>query len=197
VPASLISVIGPPAAGKTTLAELLAEELPAGLIREDYAGNPFLSDSYLRGGEFALPSQLYFLFSRLSQLNLQAWPAGGVCVTDYGFCQDAVYAGISLSGEELALYRRLAAGAEQRVKAPDVLVQLDGPEELLLERIARRGRPHERVFSAEFLASMRRAYWKIVTEAAVPVVTVDVQQVDLLAGPGRPGVLKAVREALK
>ena len=43
--ATLISIIGPPASGKTTLAESLCADLEAELVREDYAGNAFLADS--------------------------------------------------------------------------------------------------------------------------------------------------------
>ncbi|RKY23662.1 MAG: deoxynucleoside kinase, partial [Planctomycetota bacterium] len=39
--AKLISIIGPVAVGKTTLAECLAAQLPAEILYEDYAGNPF------------------------------------------------------------------------------------------------------------------------------------------------------------
>ena len=67
--AALISIIGPPAVGKTTLAALLAAKLPAELIREDYAGNPFLADSYAGSEQARLPGQLYFLLSRVGQLR--------------------------------------------------------------------------------------------------------------------------------
>ena len=194
--AILISIIGPPASGKTTLAELLADEIPAELIREDYAGNPFLPQSYLEGREAALQSQLYFLFSRLAQLNRQRWPAEGVFVTDYGFCQDAVYAAANLSQADMALYRRLAAGAGETVQPPDVLVALAGPEELLLERIARRGRGYEQVFTREFLAGLRRSYGVIVAEAVCPVIGIDVAEVDITADGDRTVVLGRVREAL-
>ena len=75
--AALISIIGPPASGKTTMAHWLAEALPGRLILEDYAGNPFLPGSYQGREELALPAQLYFLFSRVSQLNREAWAGQG------------------------------------------------------------------------------------------------------------------------
>jgi len=195
VPARLISVIGPPASGKTTLAERLAADLPAELIREDYAGNPFLAESYLRCGQFALQSQLYFLFSRLAQLNLQLWPAEGCRVSDYGFCQDAIYARANLSAADMAVYRRLADGAEAAVKAPDVLVSLAGPEGLLLERIARRGRGFERTFTPEFLAGLARSYRDVAASAACPVIEVDVSAVDITAPEGR-ALVERIREVL-
>ena len=195
--ARLISIIGPPASGKTTLAEGLAEALPARLVREDYAGNPFLTDSYLGRREFALPSQLYFLFSRLSQLNLQTWPADGIVVTDYGFCQDAVYAAASLGDEDLATYRRLSAGADGMVTAPDLLICLDGPEQELLDRIARRGRRHETAFTPSFLAALRRAYERIVSETSGAVLRIDAAAIDLRRDADRREITRRVREAME
>ncbi|KKK91063.1 hypothetical protein LCGC14_2716740, partial [marine sediment metagenome] len=188
---------GPPAVGKTTLAEHLAAELPAGLIREDYAGNPFLAESYLQRGRSALAAQLYFLFSRLGQLNLQTWPEAGTAVIDYGFCQDAIYAAANLTAEELKLYRELADGADRLVKAPDVMVLLDGDEQLLLERIARRGRRFERTFTADFLRSLREAYRRVAAGAAFPVIEVDVRQVDLMARADLDELRGRIEEALR
>ena len=106
--AKLISIIGPPAVGKTTLACCLADDMPASLIREDYQGNPFLVESYLGSPEACLPAQIHFLMSRVGQLALAAWPAEGLVVSDYGFCQDHIYAAAKLSADELRLYDRLA-----------------------------------------------------------------------------------------
>ncbi len=194
--APLVSVIGPPASGKTTLARLLAEELPARLILEDYQGNPFLSGFFLGQSELALPAQLYFLFSRLGQLAQATWPGEGACVSDYGFCQDAVYAARSLKGQDLAVYNRLSAQARRLVTCPKLVIHLDGPEELLLERIARRGREYEAAFTAEFLGWMRSRYRQVTDELSCPVLSVDVSQMDLRQDPQRQRLLGQVREIL-
>ena len=193
---SLVSIIGPPAVGKTTTAHWLAEALDARLILEDYEGNPFLSESYLGHRELALPAQLYFLFSRVSQLSRDSWPAGGVSVSDYGFCQDAIYAQTNLSPDDVETYRRLSVPAGEVVKSPDVIIHLDGDEGLLLERISRRGRGYESTFSAEFLATMRAAYRDVSSSTECAVLTADVGEVDLLGEPGRGELLGRVREAL-
>ena len=194
--AALISIIGPPASGKTTLAHWLAEALPGRLILEDYAGNPFLPGSCQGREELALPAQLYFLFSRVSQLNRESWPGQGAAVSDYGFCQDAVYAEARLRGEDMATYRRLAEPAATAVKPPDVLVYLDADGKALLERIARRGREYEKVITLDFLAGMRQAYRGAVVAAPCRVLTVEAGTTDLLAEDGRAGLLREIREAL-
>ncbi len=196
MPAALISLIGPPASGKTTAAEFLARGLEGRLILEDYAGNPFLAESYLGRSESALPAQLYFLYSRLGQLKLGTWPETGLVVSDYGFCQDAIYAHHNLRGEDLDVYRRLASATQGVVKPPDVLVHLDGPETTLLERIARRGRSYESAFTAEFLGGIRRACMDAAAAATCPVVRVDVGCVDLREPVAREELLRRTREVL-
>jgi deoxyadenosine/deoxycytidine kinase len=196
VSASLISIIGPPAAGKTTLAGWLAEALPARLLREDYAGNPFLEEAWLGREELLLPAQLFFLFSRLGQLHLDAWPASGAAVSDYGFCQDAIYAARNLRGEDLQVYRRLAGGVAARVKPPDLLIHLDADDAVLLERIARRGRRHEAAFTADLLLLLRRAYRDAVGASLCPTAFVDTGKVDLMEEPARSELLAEVKGAL-
>jgi len=156
--AKLISIIGPVGVGKTTLAERLCEQLPAGLIREDYAGNPFLTESYVGSARARLPGQVHFLLSRVAQLSVLSWPADGLFVSDYGYCQDGVYAQLRLSEDDLDLYERIAARVAPLVRPPEVVICLDASVETLLGRIASRGRGHERVMDAGFMQRMRRAY---------------------------------------
>lgn len=194
---ALVSVIGPPAVGKTTLAEHLAAELPAELIREDYAGNPFLADAYGGVAQARLPSQLYFLMSRVGQLALLGWPQRGVRVTDYGFCQDRIFARSTLSGDDWKVYERTAGRLGRLVKPPDVLIHLDADEATLLSRMAARGRPHERFITAEFLSAMRRSYAQAANEADCAVLRADACQTDLRTAAACAPLIEQVRSALK
>ncbi len=194
--ASLVSIIGPPAVGKTTLAEHLAAELPAELIREDHAGNPFLADAYGGVEEARLPSQLYFLTSRVGQLSQLGWPDGGVRVSDYGFCQDRIFARATLADDDWAVYERTAERLGRLVKPSDVLICLDADEQTLLARMARRGRAHERFIRACFIADMRRSYAAAAAEATCPVIDVNCEDVDLRDPAARAPVTEQVRRAL-
>jgi deoxyguanosine kinase len=196
VTALLISIIGPPAVGKTTLAEHLAEEWPAELIREDYEGNPFLAESYTGPREARLPAQLFYLLSRVRQLSTASWPAAGVFVSDYGFCQDRLYALARLTAAEIEAYDPVHARLSRLVHPPDVLIRLDASTATLLERIARRGRDFEQVMTEAFLSSMRAAYHGVVRSVRCPVVTVDCDEVDLLSPAGRAGILQEARGLL-
>jgi deoxyadenosine/deoxycytidine kinase len=194
--AKLVSVIGPVAVGKTTLARYLADELSAEVIYEDYDGNPFLVESYNGVKKLALPSQLYFLMSRVKQLSELTWPAEGLVVTDYGFCQDRMFAEAKLAADELLFYEHLCRQIECMVHPPDVLVHLDAPAETLMARIAGRGRAYESGMTVEFLARMREAHDKAKAPVGCRMMKVDCESVDLRQAGPRAELIQQIREAL-
>ena len=194
--AKLISITGLPASGKTTLAEALAAELPAEIIYEDYAGNPFLTEAYTGNAEARLPSQVYYLMSRLKQLSRWTWPADGTVVTDYGFCQDRIYARATLGEADWDVYAPLADRLEPLVQPPAAIVHLDATNAVLLARIARRGRDFERNMDERFLSTMRRAYNDLETRVDCPVFRVDCDTTDLRDATARAELLARIREQL-
>lgn len=153
--AELVSVVGPIAAGKTTLAERLARDLPAALLREDYAGNPFIAAAAADGARWSLPSQLYFLLSRVRQLGREFLPDTGVVVADYGFCQDRIYAEIHLDGADLSAYRHIHDTVEKLVCPPAVVVHVDADPAVLMDRIRARGRHFETGIEVDFVKELR------------------------------------------
>lgn len=194
----LISIIGPPAVGKTTLAERLASALPARLIREDYAGNPFLAESYSgsAASEAMLPGQLYFLFSRVGQLAPAALADSELLVSDYGFCQDRIFARITLSDDDYRLYDNVASRCDSHVQPPVMVVHLTAGEESLLGRIARRGRHFEQTFDAAFISRLSDAYARAAEEACCSVIRVDCDNVDLRRNDAFAGFLSELKDLL-
>lgn len=194
--ASLISLVGPPASGKTTVAHWLAEALGGELVLEDYAGNPFLADSYAGQTELRLAGQTWFLLSRVNQLARARWADGACVVSDYAFLQDRIYAAIWLTGEPWQIYHRLARQVADLVCPPSILIHLDGPVELLTSRIAARGRHYERYFTPDFLQRLRDEYALAVADATCPVLTLDVAQRDLSTPAQQQYLLERVREII-
>jgi deoxyguanosine kinase len=196
VTATLISIIGPPASGKTTLARYLGESLGAQLVFEDFESNPFLADSYTGCDTAALPAQLHFLLSRVAQLNERHWPGEGLVVSDYGFCQDQLYASFKLEEGEYRFYFELADWLSEQVIPPSLVIRLDAPVATLQSRIAARGRGYEIGIDEAFLTEMRDAYNVVQRELACPVVRVDTEQVDLRTPEAREALLAQVRAKL-
>jgi len=194
--AALVSLVGPPGSGKTTIAHWLAPALNADLLLEDYAGNPFLAESYTGTIELRLAGQIWFLLSRVNQLARVHWPAGRRVVTDYAYLQDRVYAEMWLAGRQLDAYDRIALDVAALVQEPTVLIHLDGPLDLLGERIAGRGRGYESTFTPEFLQRLSSGYRDVLVNVATPVIEVDIAQRDLAEAGQQAWLVDALREIL-
>jgi deoxyguanosine kinase len=194
--ARFISIIGPVAVGKTTLAEILSRLLPARLIREDYEGNPFLAGSFRGFEELALPSQLYFLFMRVKQLSVETFSGEDLVVTDYGFCQDRLYARIKLNDEEFQEYEKLRERITYLASTPSVVIHLDAPAEMLLHRIQSRGRNFEAAYDIDYLERLRRAHFDVSLPGGCKKIFINCQEVDLLAVESQNDIVEQIREAL-
>jgi deoxyadenosine/deoxycytidine kinase len=156
-----IAVEGPIGAGKSSLAEILAAELQARIIRESPEENPFLGDFYKDRHRHAMSAQLFFLLQRYAHQGELAqgdlFSRGGV-VSDYLFAKDRLFASLNLSQDEMALYDRIYQMLKPRTVTPDLVVYLQARTDVLLERIRRRGRPEEKPIRAEYVEEVARAY---------------------------------------
>ena len=128
-----IVVEGPIGVGKTSLAKKLAGRLSAGLLLEQPMDNPFLARFYEDMARFALPTQLFFLFQRAKQLEplAQTDLFSRVTVADFLLDKDPLFARITLSGDELALYDRIFETLKPRAPLPDLVIYLQAQPEPL------------------------------------------------------------------
>jgi deoxyadenosine/deoxycytidine kinase len=134
-----LAIEGPIGVGKTALAERLASRLDATTILED-ADNPFLADFYNDRPGAALQAQLFYLLNRHRQLTglRQADLFLQTTVCDYLFDKDKIFAYLNLDDNELFIYQRLFELLARDIPVPDLVVYLQAPTEILLERLARR-----------------------------------------------------------
>ena len=134
-----LAVEGPIGVGKTALAERLASRLDATTILED-ADNPFLADFYNDRPGAALQAQLFYLLNRHRQLTglRQADLFLQTTVCDYLFDKDKIFAYLNLDDNELFIYQRLFDLLARDIPVPDLVVYLQAPTEVLLERLGRR-----------------------------------------------------------
>jgi deoxyadenosine/deoxycytidine kinase len=179
-----IAVEGPIGVGKSSLAEILAETLGARLVREDPGGNPFLASFYRDPKRYALSAQLFFLLQRYGQQADLAqgslFEPGGL-VADYLFAKDHLFATLTLSPDELALYDRVYQALRPRVAAPDLVVYLHARAEVLLERVEKRGRPEEKPIRREYLREVAKAYSEFFfSYNDGPLLIVDASEIDFV-----------------
>ncbi len=155
-----IAVEGPIGAGKTSLARRLAERLGAELLIEQPGENPFLARFYQDMARYALPAQLNFLFQRVDQLRslAQRDMFARPTVADFLFDKDPLFARLTLSDDEFALYDKIYAHLKPQTPTPDLVVYLQAPVGTLIDRVHRRGVEFERQMPEAYLARLADAY---------------------------------------
>ncbi|MFT4624715.1 MAG: deoxyguanosine kinase [Myxococcota bacterium] len=187
--------------GKTTLSRLLQREWGAQLVLEPAATNPFLESFYRDPTRYALPVQVYYLLTRWQQ---QADIAQGdlftqVVVSDYLFEKDRLFAEKTLPAHELTIYGRLSDALGVHAPKPDLVVFLDAPTDVILDRIANRGAPGEEVIEAAYLDDLRERYGRLLEDwTECPILRLDNRDMDYVRDPaGQQAVLKTIRSALE
>ena len=153
-------VEGPIGAGKTSLARRLAARLGADLVLEDPGENPFLVRFYQDMARYALPTQLFFLFQRARLVEPLAQPDmfGRPVIADFLLDKDPLFARLTLSSDELALYDKIYEALRPRAPAPDLVVYLQAQPATLIERVRRRARGYERPLSEAYLGLLAESY---------------------------------------
>jgi deoxyadenosine/deoxycytidine kinase len=179
-----IAVEGPIGAGKTSLARRLADRLGAEILLEQPGENPFLARFYQDMARFALPTQLFFLFQRARQLEALAQPDmfGRPTVTDFLLDKDPLFARITLSGDEMALYQKIYDAIRPQAPAPDLVVYLQAQPATLYERVRRRATEYERGLGEDYLALLAEGYARFFYNyRAAPVLIVNSENLNFVA----------------
>jgi deoxyguanosine kinase len=177
-------VEGPIGVGKTSLARRLCASLGAEGIFERAADNPFLERFYRNPRAGALPAQLYFLLQRAQQLGAlrQADLFVPVRVADYLLEKDRLFARVTLDEAEYALYEQLYAKLDIQAPQPDLVVYLQAPVDVLLERIGKRGVEFEQYIERQYLERLNEAYARFFHEFdAAPLLIVNAASIDPIA----------------
>ena len=136
MPFQYIAIEGPIGVGKTSLAERLATSLDAVTILEE-TENPFLADFYAGRPGSALQAQLFYLLNRhRQQLSIRQGDLfTQSTVSDYLFDKDKIFAYLNLDDNELFIYQRLYDLLMKDVSAPDLVIYLQAPTDVLARRL--------------------------------------------------------------
>jgi deoxyguanosine kinase len=155
-----IAVEGPIGVGKTSLARKLAESFNYDILLERSEENPFLDRFYHNPRQLALATQLFFLFQRAQQIQelRQDDMFEPVRVADFLMEKDRLFAKQNLDTDEYKLYENVYKHLTIDAPVPDLVIYLQAPVEVLMQRIQQRAIPAEQLIQEQYLVNLTRAY---------------------------------------
>jgi deoxyadenosine/deoxycytidine kinase len=176
-----ISIAGNIGAGKTTLAQKLAEHYNWQPQFESVEHNPYLSDFYNDMSRWSFNLQIYFLNRRLKQL-LDIQSSEGVVIQDRTIYEDAYIFAPNLhemglmNGRDFETYADFFQTIKKMIKPPDLLIYLKASIPTLVDQIQKRGREYEDSIRLDYLKRLNEHYndWiERYTDGPLLVIDVD------------------------
>ncbi|RCK74155.1 MAG: Deoxyadenosine kinase [Anaerolineae bacterium] len=185
----LVVIAGNIGTGKTSLAERIGARLGWYTAFESVADNPYLADFYADMRAWAFHLQVFFLGHRAQQY-LQMVQLPQSVIIDRSIYEDAyifaraLYQMGNLSERDYQSYRTVFDLIVNQLPPPDLLIYLQAPVEVLLNRIQQRGRNIESGITADYLRLLESFYddW-LQTFDVCPVLTIRTDDLDYVHRP--------------
>jgi deoxyguanosine kinase len=179
-----IAVEGPIGVGKTTLTKMLADTFNYKMLLETPETNPFLERFYQNPKQYALPTQLFFLFERAQKIQgmRQGDMFDPVTVADFLLEKDKLFAELNLDPDEMALYNNISTHLAIDSPVPDLVIYLQAPMSVLHSRLQQltTGSRSDLIIDKPYLSQLIDAYtafFHYYNEA--PLLIVNASELDL------------------
>tara|TARA_B100001175_G_C19399378_1_gene585464 strand:- start:412 stop:1080 length:669 start_codon:yes stop_codon:yes gene_type:complete len=182
-----IAIEGPIGVGKTSLTKRLAESFNYELLLEKSEENPFLDRFYENSRQHALSAQLFFLFQRAQQIQelRQEDLFEPVRVADFLIDKDNLFALQNLDPDEYELYLKVYNHLIIDAPTPDLVIYLQAPTNILLDRIQKRGVKAEQFIELGYLENLNLAYTEFFHYYhKSPLLIVNSAEIDLVSNDG-------------
>ena len=174
-----IAIEGAIGVGKTTLAKKISDTVKCKTLFEDYVTNPFLKDFYDNNQLNSFSTQVHFLLRRIEQ-SIEVKTTENLLISDFYFGKDELFAKLNLTQVEYAMYKELRKKLNFNPPIPDLIIYLQAPSEILLERIKKRGLDIERNIKKKYVDSVNEIYMKHFHEySASPVLIINTSNVNI------------------
>lgn len=185
----LILVAGNIGAGKTSLTDRLGARLGWQTAFESVTDNPYLPDFYEDMHAWSFHLQIFFLGHRAQQ-HLDMARMAQSAILDRSIYEDAyIFARAlhhmsNLNERDYMAYRRLFELVIGNLPAPDLLIYLNAPVAVLMDRIQARARNIETGITTEYLELLESFYdeW-LETFDICPVLTIRTDDLDFVHKP--------------
>ena len=159
-PPRYIAIEGPIGVGKTSLSTPLADSFNYELLLEKSEENPFLDRFYKEPKQYALSTQLFFLLQRAQQLEdlRQEDMFQPLRIADFLIDKDQLFAKENLDPDEYTLYLDVFKHLTVDAPTPNLVIYLQAPTDVLLNRIQKRGIPSEQLIEYNYLQNLNNTY---------------------------------------
>ena len=159
-PPRYIAIEGPIGVGKTSLSKRLADSFNYELLLEKSEENPFLDRFYKEPKQYALSTQLFFLLQRAQQLQdlRQEDMFQPLRIADFLIDKDQLFAKENLDPDEYTLYLDVFKHLTVDAPTPNLVIYLQAPTDVLLNRIQKRGIPSEQLIEYNYLENLNNTY---------------------------------------
>jgi deoxyadenosine/deoxycytidine kinase len=185
----LILVAGNIGAGKTSLTEKIGERLGWTTAYESVADNPYLPNFYEDMRKWSFHLQVYFLGHRAKQ-QIELWNKPGSAIIDRSIYEDAyifvraLHHMNNLTETDYRTYQTVFDLITGNLPAPDLLIFLKAPVDILMDRIRSRARDIETSISADYLSLLERFYEEWINNFDLcPVLTIRTDDLDFVHKP--------------
>lgn len=172
--------------GKTSLAQILAQQWNTSVVLEEFADNPFLAKFYESAERYAFPLELSFLSERFSQLKneINRDLFQPKVIADYFISKCQIFASNNLKDDEWLLFNKMFDIVSNSLPQPEMIVYLYVHTTRLQDNIKKRGRDYEQKISDEYLNNIQSQYLQYFQQhPELTVLMLDTSEIDFIAQP--------------
>lgn len=176
-----IVIDGVVGAGKSTLVEILKDELSYTPFYEPVEDNPILDKFYYDRSRYSFPLQVFFLNKRFKMVKEASKTNSLLDRSIYG---DMIFAKMlkdsgEMSEEEYELYKELACNMFEHINPPKLMVYLKNSVDCAIKKINHRGRDYEQIVEREYWENLNKEYEDYFSEYNLsPLLIIDIENLD-------------------